>query len=216
MRIPSSPAAVRELKLIEKLYIGAGLFSGSLSLLAAAGLLFSVPLQARTFMVDQALMALFVMAAGGFLLHSCVSKLRLARARASIERDPLGFVEAHGYGRSLRTDGEFESLTARMSMLCGLHSVVSARFAQTLSSYLKIHQAYEPNSQRWKESVRGFDKQVRKKLARKLANNDGPVRGFVDEGGSEADVSEEDLPKEGSNAEAQDRAAHAKGEPGAS
>lgn len=190
---PGKGALAGKPKVIEKLYIASGGAVAVVVLLIGLALLGTLPVQARPFLVEQAVVALATLAGGGLLSRSLLGKLRLARARASIEAYPPGFIEEHSHGKSLRADGEFESLTARMSILCRLHSIVSSSFADTLSSYLKLYESYEPNSQRWKQSVRELDEQVRKKLARKPASNDKAVRRCANEGGSEGEVPAEDL-----------------------
>lgn len=194
---PGKGVPFRSLKPVENLYIGAGWVLTVLFLLVGVGLLVTVPAQARPFMVEQVLAALLALAFGGFLLHAFVRKMRLAGARFSIERDPLGFIEAHSYGKSLRADGEFESLTARMSVLCRLHSIVSKGFAEVLSSYLKIYRDYEPNSVKWKASVRSLDGKVRTRFALKLADNTRAVRKPADRDlAEEEDGTDEESPDE--------------------
>ncbi len=175
----------RARKPVENLYIGVGWAFGCLWLLVGIALLITLPLQARTFVADQAMVALPALAVGGFLLHAFVRKMQLAGARASIERDPLTFIEAHSYGKSLRADGEFESLTARMSVLCRLHSIVSRGFAEVLSSYLKLYREYEPNSVQWRASVRSLDEKVQTRFAGKLAGHERSVGQFANGGPEE-------------------------------
>lgn len=193
---PAKKAGFGEMKQIERLYIGAGWALSALFFIVGASLLVSVPAQARPFMVEQALAAVFALVVGSFLLHAFADKRRLAGARASLERDPLGFVETHNYGRSLRADGEFESLTARMSVLCRLYSIVSSSFAEVFSSYLKLYRKYEPNSVQWRASVRSLDEKVQTRFAGKLAVDERAFRQLADEGRSEKYRRAEDLATE--------------------
>lgn len=184
----SSGAAFKELKIVEKLYIGAGWSLSIVFFVVGAGLLATVPVQARPFIAEQTLAALVALAVGGYLAHVFAGKKRLAGARASLERDPSGFIEAHGYAKSLRADGDFEMLTARVSVLSGLHSIVSRRFAEVLSSYLTLYRKYEPDSVRWRTTLRSLDERVQARFAGKLAGDERSVRQFADEGGSGEDL----------------------------